>query len=240
MNKLYKKNELTFALILIGIYILTASFSDSISARIGVEKSVSVITLGILSGGILVFIKNNSLHGYYALRRPEVAAKEMLYYIPLVFISSCNVWFGIKLNYSALESVLHAVSMLFVGFLEEIIFRGFLFRAMEKDGVKSAVVISSITFGIGHIINLLRGSEFVPTVCQVCYAVVFGFLFCVILLYTKSIIPCIITHSAVNSLSVFSSPAANMHKNIIIVSILLAVVSVIYSAYIVKRMKQKL
>ena len=37
-------------------------------------------------------------------------------------------------------------------------FRGLLFTAIAKDNVKSAVVISSVTFGIGHIINLFNGS----------------------------------------------------------------------------------
>ena len=39
----------------------------------------------------------------------------------------------------------------------EIIYRGLLYRAIEKDSVKQAIVISAITFGAGHIVNLLTG-----------------------------------------------------------------------------------
>ena len=48
--------------------------------------------------------------------------------------------------------------MLCVGFLEEVIFRGLLFTAIARNNIKSAVIISSVTFGIGHIINLFNGS----------------------------------------------------------------------------------
>ena len=58
------------------------------------------------------------------------------------------------------EIVFYILTMLNIGFIEEIIFRGFLFKMMEKDNVKTATAVSSITFGIGHIINLCRNGSF--------------------------------------------------------------------------------
>ena len=43
--------------------------------------------------------------------------------------------------------------MLCVGFMEEVIFRGLLFKAIAKDNAKMAIVISSVTFGLGHVLN---------------------------------------------------------------------------------------
>jgi len=94
--------------------------------------------------------------------------------------------------------------MIGVGFLEEIIFRGFLFKMMAKDNIKSAIIVSSLTFGIGHIVNLLNGASFIPTLIQICYAVSFGFLFVTILIKGKSLWPCIIAHIVINSLGIFS------------------------------------
>ena len=82
----------------------------------------------------------------------------MLFYIPLIVLLTVNLWYGVAMNTSPLEMVLYILSMLCVGFLEEMIFRGFLFQAMVKDGVKSAIIVSSVTFGIGHIVNLINGS----------------------------------------------------------------------------------
>ena len=76
---------------------------------------------------------------------------------------SINLWNGVTMKLSVLETVLYILSMLCVGFIEEIIFRGFLFKALCKDNIKQAIAISSITFGVGHIVNLLNGKELIPT-----------------------------------------------------------------------------
>ena len=118
---------------------------------------------------------------------------------------SCNLWFGVTVNLSPVETALYIGSMLLVGFLEELIFRGFLFCAMAENDRRSAVVVSSLTFGIGHMVNLINGSgaQLLPNLCQVCYAVAAGFLFVTLFCKTKSLIPCILTHSALNALSAF-------------------------------------
>lgn len=95
--------------------------------------------------------------------------------------------------------------MLCVGFLEEMIFRGLLFAAIAKDNVKSAIVISSVTFGIGHIINLFNGSgmELVNNLCQIVFAIAVGFLLVTIFYRGGSLLPCILVHSAINTLGTF-------------------------------------
>lgn len=57
------------------------------------------------------------------------------------------------------------------------IFRGLLFQAMAGDNVKSAVIVSSMTFGIGHLLNLFNGSgmNLVSNLCQVCFAAAVDF-----------------------------------------------------------------
>lgn len=97
--------------------------------------------------------------------------------------------------------------MFCVGFLEEVIFRGLLFVAIAKDNIKSAVVISSVTFGIGHIINLFNGSgmNLVNNLCQIVFAIAVGFLLVTIFYRGGSLLPCIIIHSAINTLSTFAN-----------------------------------
>ena len=125
--------------------------------------------------------------------------------------------------------------MLNVGFIEEIIFRGYLFRMMEKDSVKAATAVSSITFGIGHIVNLFNGAEFVPTLFQICYAMAIGYLFVVIFRKSKSIVPCIIAHSVNNTLSIFN---ADNTVSLYFAPIFLVVVPLLYAVYINKTVKE--
>ena len=99
--------------------------------------------------------------------------------------------------------------MLCVGFLEELIFRGLLFEAIAKDNIESAIVISSVTFGIGHIINLFNGSgmDVVNNLCQIVFAVAVGFLLVTIFYRGGSLLPCILVHSAINTLGTFANDA---------------------------------
>ena len=106
---------------------------------------------------------------------------------------------------------------------------------MGKDNVKSAVILTSILFGMGHIVNLFNGNseDLVATSCQLFYAAAAGFLLAAVLIASKSIIPCMITHSMLNALGTFSNETA--HEKIQIpVSIALCVISGV-SAYLIFR-----
>jgi membrane protease YdiL (CAAX protease family) len=165
----------------------------------------------------------------------------MLFYIPVLVMLSANLWLGVTLNYSIVETVLYILSMLCVGFLEEIIFRGMLFCAMEKDSPRAAVIVSSVTFGIGHIINLFNGSgaELIPNLLQVVYATAAGFMFVMIYCKTESLIGCILVHGLFNALSVFSNESAATTETRIIFCILLTAITAAYAVYLALTMKVK-
>lgn len=235
MKSLYEKNELTFALIWIGVYVVSFSLADSLSELIGIEKSVTAVVGLVLMLGLYIWVLRNGLWEYYGFCRLKRDAKEYLYFIPLVLLVSVNLWWGVQFRLSALETALYVFSMLCVGFLEELIFRGFLFKALCKDNLKQAIIISSVTFGIGHIVNLLNGAEVVPTMLQICYAVAAGFLFTYIFHSSGSLWPCILAHGGINGLSVFASEKAELMTNQIIGAAFLCVLAVGYSAYIVRK-----
>lgn len=119
--------------------------------------------------------------------------------------------------------------MINVGFIEEIIFRGFLFKIIEKDNLNKAIIISSLTFGIGHIVNLLNGASLIPTLFQICYAISLGYLFVTIFIKSKSLLPCIITHSLINSLAIFN---VQSEISTYLIPIILIIISLSYSFYI--------
>lgn len=237
MNKFYEKNGILFAIIWIVVYVVGLSFADNISREIGMEKSVTLVACILLTVVSYSWIKRNSYQEKYGLCKPIVSASRMLYYIPLVIIATINVWYGFAMNFSLIESLLYAASMILVGFLEEIIFRGFLFVEMAKDSVKTAIIVSSVTFGIGHIVNLFNGSgaDLFSNLLQVVYAVAAGFLFTIIFYKTKSLWPCIITHSTINSMSVFANEAAAVPMMKVVTAAVLTIVSVVYAIYILKR-----
>lgn len=203
MKKLYENSQLGFALGWIGVYVVGFSLADGLSETLGVEK-VLTAPLGILIAAVLiVWIVRSGLQEKFGLVKVN-DPKRFLYFLPLLLPVSMNLWCGVQLNMSVPETVLYVLAMLCVGVIEEVLFRGFLLRAMSAQSPKWAVVVASVTFGLGHIVNLLNGADFIPTLLQVIYATTMGFLFTVIVLRSGSLLPCIAAHSLVNGLSAFS------------------------------------
>lgn len=233
MTKLYRKNELTFSILWIVLYVVLFSVADDISRDIGTLKIVTA-PLGVVMTAVLAgWIAKSGLRDKYGLCLPKASGKQMLFYLPLVVIASASLWFGCGMRVSATEAALRVISMLCVGFIEEIIFRGFLFKAMCKTNVKRAVIISSVTFGIGHIVNLLSGAEVFSTLMQIVYAVALGFLFTIVFMRSGSLIPCIATHSAINSLSTFAREQTN--AQLVVITVALTAISLLYAAWILRK-----
>ncbi len=234
MLKLYKKSEVTFSLLCIGIYCITMSVADNISALIGIKSVISLPVIAILSLILTVFLFKNGLLNKYGLCKPKISCPRMLFYIPLAVLLSVNLWYGVTLNFSPLETALYILTMLGVGFLEEIVFRGLLFNAMRKNSFAPAVIVSSVTFGIGHIINLFNGSgmDIIENAVQIISAVAVGFMFVIIYVKSESLIICIITHGLFNSLSAFSQETAISTQKRIISCLFIVVLSLTYTAAI--------
>ncbi|MDE7294320.1 MAG: CPBP family intramembrane metalloprotease [Oscillospiraceae bacterium] len=237
MKKLYEKSEIWFAVIWIVVYVVSLSAADDYSESLGFQKIITAPLCVILTLVIFVWIRKNDLSEKYGLILFKGNPKNYLYFLPLLLIMSVNLWNGVTMNMSAGESALYVLSMLCVGFLEEVIFRGFLFKAMCKTNVKRAIIVSSVTFGIGHIVNLLNGSELLSNLLQVCYAVALGFLFTIIFYKGKSLLPCIVTHSVVNSLSTFGAEGSQTYQ--MAIAAVLCVISIAYSLWILRAEKNK-
>ena len=236
LYELYKKSELTFAIVWIVIYCVLQSVANPLNKMIGVDYSASAVFCVLQTIVLLTFILKNKLHKRYGLCKSPVPAWRFLFYLPLVVLASGNLWNGVSLNYSPAAAVCRIICMLCVGFLEEIIFRGLLFFAIAKDNIKSAVVISSVTFGIGHIINLFNGSGMNPVsnICQIVFAIAVGFMLVTVFYRGGSLIPCILVHSAINTLSTFANDTdLTVKMHLIHIAILIAV-TVAYTLILTK------
>ena len=241
LKKLYDKSKIWFAVAWIVLYCVLLSLGDSISSMIGVEKAVTLPIGILLSAILLLFLKKNRLFEAYGICASKATARSMLCYLPVLVMLTANLWYGVTVNYGLAETLFYILSMFCVGFLEEVIFRGLLFNAMREDSYKVAVIVSSLTFGIGHIINLFNGSgaELIPNLLQVVYATAAGFMFVMIYCKTESLMGCILIHGLFNALSVFSNESAATTETRIIFCILLTAITAAYAVYLALTMKVK-
>ena len=215
MTKLYKKSEIAFAIQWIVAYVVLSSLADQLSESIGVIKSVTAALHICLSLILFFWIRNNHLSEKYGFRKSAVPAKKFLYYLPLAVVASTPFWGRPGLQYGFPGALMFAVSMICV----------------------AAIIVSALTFGLGHIVNLVNGSgkDPVSTLIQIVFAVLVGFALVLIFYHGKSLIPCILFHSANNALKVFSaegtfSPQMELALN-------LALIVVVLGGYVLYLMK---
>lgn len=223
MEKIFKKYETLFTIALIVVYVVANSYLMQNYGYTSIQSVIFNTILSILIIVLIVSIKGVKTYGITKVKDP----KKYLYFIPLIIISLFNLRNGIHVNNSSNEIIIHILTMLNIGFLEEMIFRGFLFKMMEKDNLKSAIIVSSITFGIGHIVNLLNGAAFISTLLQVFYAIAIGYMLVIVFYKSKSIIPCIIFHGVFNSLNIFATGQSSLFSSIILITMCLG-----YTLYI--------
>ncbi|MNR02735.1 CAAX amino terminal protease self- immunity [compost metagenome] len=83
---------------------------------------------------------------------------------------------------------------LLVGFVEETIYRGLILRTLLAKGVTTAVVTSSILFGVTHILNALSGQSLFDTIVQIVYALLVGLVLALLIIMNNNILPLITFH----------------------------------------------
>ncbi len=233
MTNLYEKNQLTFSIVWIVAYVVLASLADSVSQTLGMEKLLTVPVLLAMCAVLYLWISRWGLKEFFGLCMFRGSWREYLYFAPLAVLVTVNLWNGVKMNFSVAETLLYIASMLLAGFLEELIFRGLLFKAMLPSGVKSAFTISALTFGIGHIVNLLNGADFLPTLLQILYAMAIGLLFTLIFYRSGSLLPCILTHSLFNAMSAFAVERDSTGR--ILICLVLCLIPGAYSLWLLRR-----
>ena len=165
----------------------------------------------------------------------ELPYRKLLYLLPMVAIATANLWHGAVLRFSAWDTVCYIAAMLMIGVIEELLFRGYLLRLLERRSVKTAIMVSSLTFGLGHIVNLANGAELLPTLLQLVYALAIGFMLSVFMVRAKNIVPCCIFHGVFNALAAFSSEAGQTIGYQVTVCAVITVISLGYALYLWKK-----
>lgn len=165
MKKIYEKSELTFAIAWIVIYCVLQSLANPLNKMIGIESSASAIFCIIQTVTLFYFMKKNRLLKQYGICKTSIPARQFLYYIPLIILATRNLWNGVTIKFSLSGTICNIACMLCVGFVEEVIFRGFLFKAIAKDNIKTAILI-----GFLFVILSYRGGSLLP--CIIAHSVI--------------------------------------------------------------------
>jgi len=98
-------------------------------------------------------------------------------------------------GFSAQYVLILLLFVIAVGLCEEFILRGLIFKYLSAKGLKTAIIGSSILFGVGHLANLATGADLLMTILQITFAFLFGLVCAEIVAKTKSIVFPIVWHA---------------------------------------------
>ena len=226
MRKFYETKPVLFAILWIVVYVVLIA---PLRGRFGDGSLQMLLGLVAISAALLAVIRLLGIQKELGMTRWLQNGRALLWLLPMWVLSTGNLWGGVGVRYDAITSVMAVLSFLLVGVAEEIIFRGFLFNGMRKTGrLTVAIVVSAITFGMGHMVNLLTGHATAETLVQMIFAVAWGFLFTFAYLKGGSLLPCIAIHGLIDAFSVFARDNAAADWAYIIATVVIAVIYCLY------------
>lgn len=228
------KKGLSFFMIWLVIYLILINASTMLSQYAGIDNLFTAVFGCLFVIVMLLYLKRHDLLTDYGLKPVnKLNAKKLLYFIPMIIYGSSNLWYGIHLSVSLDQLFFITVSMICVGFAEEMIFRSFLLKALDHKRDIAAVMISALLFGGLHLLNILGGAELFLTLFQVLNTTAFGFMCAAFYRKTNHIMPCIICHSLYNAFDIFMPVSST--NGMLFCELLVIMTAFAYGIYIMKR-----
>jgi len=145
--------------------------------------------------GLLLVARSRLGFAAFGFRKPDANSSPLvLYFLPLLVIELLPFLNGFDLSLSLSQVGLLFIFAAVVGINEELFFRGLIIKILQTKGLKYAVIVSSLLFGIGHAFTALSGSDPLYVIILIIFAGLFGLICAEIVILTKSIIPVIVWH----------------------------------------------
>jgi uncharacterized protein len=238
MKNLQENKPIWHAVIWIIAYIVLVNIGDNLSGMLGMSNPVTVVILIAFSLVLLLYLKKNNwfaLYGFNKMKKSDLS--KALFFIPLIITIPLHYFRGINKELGFTGFILALLLMICVGFLEELLFRGFLYQGILKNsGITRAVIISGATFGIGHIVNLARGYSAGEQIIQIVAGIFVGILLALIVALTNNILPCVLWHIFFNFSGTITNSDLKMETYMVLI---VAIICTVYSAYLIKAFKFK-
>ena len=233
MTRLYQKDERLFSLVWIGLYVLGLSMGHFLSPSPRADSPTRAIVCAAMAAALVGWIVRNGLRGKYGLIGVRGDLQRFFYFLPLIVIASANLWGGLAFNLPLSEALWGVVALLCASVAEEILFRGFLFRALYTKHVPGAAILSSAAFALMHALNFFNGAPTLAILLQIGYAGAIGYLLAVLAKQSKSLIPGMIAHGVLNMTSLWArEPAMNVQ---LIMAGTVICISLLYAQWLLRK-----
>lgn len=162
------------------------------------------------------------------LQLPICPGKQLLLMLPLLSIACWNLMAGRGIAPAEISAGALLFTLLTV-FLEELFFRGWLPR---KIGGKHPLAVSSVLFGMLHLVNLTQGIDLAHCLLQAMGAACFGLSAALFTALYSSILPAVVIHFLIN---ITASTRITLSLKDYIISAVIAVICAAYAQTVYKK-----
>lgn len=197
------------SLIFIVVTFFGMLFIDAGLRVVGIQEHLAggIARIGVAVLILWLFVKRHN-HIVVGLGSKGLGSGFLLGWLALIaaginfYETFANIKWEYALTPTGMDYLGYIIFVLGIGVFEEVLLRGIILNKMvdrwgtSKKGIYSAVLISSLLFGIWHMINLIaRPWLIVSTIIQVIYAFFIGAFFCGVYLRTKNLWSVILLHA---------------------------------------------
>lgn len=232
MIKLYKSKDVLHSIVWLTLYLVVNTITGNLATNLNANyEVVSCVPIFILAAVCFVYLYKTGISKDIGLLCASTEnAGHMLFYIPLFVLPAYSLIYGINTALTPFDFLAAFLMYTGVGFMEEIIFRGLMFRALTKKWNRIVVVVfGSLTFDMGHIVSVIAvGMSNSDALLQIINASIVGFMFMTVMLASENLTACIIAHIAYNFLVTVCMPNDDVWTRIIVNS----VITLLYFVYL--------
>jgi membrane protease YdiL (CAAX protease family) len=240
MTRFASRHPLVFSILavlvaLVVIKLLDAGLADLELSALGIR-----LTIEAAFCGYVIFLLGSLWWWREAGFKQSVTWRRLLAYLPLllvpVLVAASSGFQAAPAN----QVIGFAILTLMVGFAEESLLRGVVLRALVPGGVLRAVLLSSLFFGLGHLVNIWQGASPFTTIVQVLYSFFLGIGFAGARLYTGTIWPAIVVHALIDFVDIASrgfvlAPPQSLTPGRAIVPIVITGLYALYGWWLLRR-----
>ncbi len=198
MMDLALRNPVAFSVLAILVYSGLAWAAKAVLDPAGWSRPAVALTGQIVLAGYVSFLLQRlGWWGECGFQR-RVTWRTALVFAPWLLVPLLQLTDVGAVTTGPARIAVFAAWALLVGFGEEGLLRGVVLRAMRPAGVMRAAVLSSLLFGLAHLVNVLDGRDLFSTLVQVAYATFIGIGFAGPFLATGAIWPAIVVHALID------------------------------------------
>lgn len=230
MKNLRESKPVWHAMVWVAIYIAAMNLGGVLAELYPSVTWATSAVLAALSLALLAYILKSGTARRFWVNSPNAGSpSRTLYVLPLLAITFLQYSKGLSAELDLGAALVAASLVICVGFIEELLFRGFLLEALlKRGGVTRAALISGATFGLGHIVNLANGYSGADQLIQIIAAIVIGVALAYVVVLTGSILPGVVFHVLFNLSGTITAANTRMDAYILGAVIVIVVPYIMY------------